>query len=323
MDKMSKALNQAALIITGPMRSTPIQELETITGLQPLLDRCHEKLLTQAAKFKRLSGHPMEKRMYQPTRGRLKRENFVHQSRCLEQRHRDILEQNPLKISQCPEIPAWSKERHFLVKSGLPGIGPKDSQNDLMRKLIILEHLQQCYPKETWTYIFTDGSAEDTTCNGGAGVYVKYPDGTDDRLSFATGLYSTNYKAETEALKVVAAHIENSPHLSHRVVFLSDALSLLQALQTGKDTDLNNLVSNLTRFCMKHTVILRWIPSQCGIHGNEAADTLAKEGTTYAQNDRSTTYSEVKTIIKAKQQNLFKNRPQSTRKSPVPQAKNR
>ena len=162
MDKMSKVQNQAARIITGSMRSTPIQELETITGLQPLLDCCHEKLLTQAAKFKRLSGHQMEKRMYQPTRGRLKRESFVHQSRYLEKRHRDILEQSLQKISQCPEIPAWSKERHFLVRSGVPGTGPKDSQNDLMRKLITLEHLQQCYPNETWTYIFIDVSAEDT-----------------------------------------------------------------------------------------------------------------------------------------------------------------
>ena len=47
MDKMSKVQNQAARIITGSMRSTPIQELETITGLQPLLDRCHGKLLTK------------------------------------------------------------------------------------------------------------------------------------------------------------------------------------------------------------------------------------------------------------------------------------
>ena len=186
-----------------------------------------------------------------------------------------------------------------------------------MRKLITLEHLQQCYPKETWTYIFTNGSAEDATCNGGAGVYVKYPDGTDDRLSFATGLYSTNYKAETEALRAATSHIEYSPLLSHRVVFLSDALSVLQALQTGKDTDLNNLVSNLTRLCMKHTVIVQWIPSHCGIHGNESADTLAKEGTTYAQNDRSTTYSEVKRIMKAKQQNLFKqNHPDSNGNDP-------
>ena len=68
---------------------------------------------------------------------------------------------------------------------------------------------------------------------------------------------------------------------------------------------------------MKPTVILQWIPPHCGIHGNETADTLAKEGTTYAQNDRSTTYSEVKTIIKAKQQNLFKqNQPHSNRNYP-------
>ena len=76
-------------------------------------------------------------------------------------------------------------------------------------------------------------------------------------------------------------------------------------------------MSNITRLCMKHTVILQWIPSHCGIHGNETADTLAKEGTTYAQNDRSTTYSEVKTIIKAKEQNLFKqNHPHSNRNDP-------
>ena len=242
MIKISEVKNQAARVITGSMRSTSIQELEIITGLQPLLDRSHKKLFIQAAKFKRLSGHPMGKRMYQLTRGRLKRENFVHQSRCLDQRHRDILEQNPKKISQCHETPAWGIEGHFFDKSGVPGIGSKDSQNDLMRKLITLEHLKQCYPKETWTYIFTDGSAEDATCNGGAGVYVKYPDGTDDRLSFATGLYSTNYKTQIKALRAAAAHIENSPHLSHRVVFLSDVLSALQALQTGKDTDLNNLV---------------------------------------------------------------------------------
>ena len=77
MDKMSKVQNQAARIITG------IHEVDSHTraGDYYWTAAPFEKLLTQAAKFKRLSGHPMEKRMNQPTRRRLKRENFVHQSR--------------------------------------------------------------------------------------------------------------------------------------------------------------------------------------------------------------------------------------------------
>ena len=53
-DRVSKVQNQATHIITGAMKSTPIMELETITGLQSLDDRRDLKLLSQAAKFKRL-----------------------------------------------------------------------------------------------------------------------------------------------------------------------------------------------------------------------------------------------------------------------------
>jgi hypothetical protein len=51
-EKVSKVQNQATRIITGAMRSTPIQELETTTGLESLEDRRDTKLLIQAAKFK-------------------------------------------------------------------------------------------------------------------------------------------------------------------------------------------------------------------------------------------------------------------------------
>ena len=47
---------------------------------------------------------------------------------------------------------------------------------------------------------------------------------------------------------------------------------------------------------------MQWIPSHCNLLGNEAADSLAKEETKQEQTVRSTSYNEVKTIIKAKQQ---------------------
>ena len=304
-DRVSKVQNQATRIITGAMKSTPIPKLETITGLQPLDDRRDAKILTQAAKFKRLQDHPMKNRLSQPTKGRLKRGSFVHQSRMLERQHQDILDHDPKEIPQCLAVPAWSEETPALFKCSIPGVGPKDSQSGPERKSHTIEHLQTHFPKESWTRIYTDGSAENAVSNGGAGIYIQYPGGREDRICFATGLYSTNYKAEAEALKTAAAHIKDSPHASHNVVFLTDALSVLQALQSNRNTDLNDLSSALASLNRSHAVVLQWIPSHCNLLGNETADCLAKEGAQQEQVDRSTNFSEAKTIIKAKLQNKW------------------
>ena len=104
------------------------------------------------------------------------------------------------------------------------------------------------------------------------------------------------------AIQTAAAHVKTSPHTSHHVVILSDALSVLQALDFPRDKNLNDLVSTITSICQDHTVVLQWIPSHCNIRGNDMADTLAKEGSSKEQEDRSTTYQEERTIIKAKLQ---------------------
>ena len=74
-------------------------------------------------------------------------------------------------------------------------------------------------PTESWTHVYTDSSAELAVWKGGAGVYIQYPGGREDRSSLATSLYSTNYTAEAEALKTAAAHTRTSTHTSHNVVF--------------------------------------------------------------------------------------------------------
>ena len=94
-DWVSKVQSQAAHIITGAMKSTALVELETITGLLSLDDHRDFKLLNQAVKFKRLQDHPMRHRLSQPTKGRLKRETFIYQSRILERRQEDILDHDP------------------------------------------------------------------------------------------------------------------------------------------------------------------------------------------------------------------------------------
>ena len=139
-------------------------------------------------------------------------------------------------------------------------------------------------------------------------IYIQYAGGKEDKISVATGLYSTNYKAKAEVLKTAAAHIEASTHASPNVVLLTDALSVLQALQSNRDTELNDLSTALASLCRRHAVTLQWIPSHCNLPGNEAADFLAKEGTTKEYVDRSTSYPEVKTILKAKQHSRWRHK---------------
>ena len=215
------------------------------------------------------------------------------------------MDQYPKEIPRCKTTPPWSAEKPPLIECSIPGIGPKDSQSGIERKSLTLEHLNQHYPKETWTYVYTDGSAEEAVRNGGAGIYVQYPAGIEDRLSFPTGRYSTNFRAEAEALKLAAEHIKTSPLSTTNVVFLSDALSVLQSLKSGKNLELNDVTTSLTSLTKTHAVTLQWIPSHCDLHGIDAADKLAKEGSAKGQEDNVTSYTEVKTIIKANQAKLW------------------
>ena len=247
-----------------------------------------------------MQDHPVRKRLSQPTKGRLNRGSFIYQSRILERWQEDILDHDPKRFPcVLPFLPGVRELSPSL--SVLSLVLVRKTPKVALRESPSLRNTFKPNTQESWTHVYTDGSAENAVRNGGAGVYIQYPGGREDKISRATHLYSTNYKAEAEALKTVAAHIEVSTHASHSVVLLMDALSILQALQSHRDTDLNDPSAALAFLCRNYAVTLQWIPSHCNMPGNETADSLAKEGTTREQVDRSTSYPEVKTILKAKQ----------------------
>jgi len=299
-DNISRVQNQAARIITGAMCSTPIQELESITGLESIEDRRDSKVLQQAAKLRRLYDHPMHSRMTEPTKRRLKRESFIHQVRKLEKKE-DLLHQEPEKIPQYLKVPRWKNPENLQVNCSVPDIGKKDDQADVVKQSLTMEHIENSYPQDKWTRVYTDGSAESAVMNGGAGIYIKFPCGKEEKMSHPTGLHSTNYKAETEAIRTGVLHLLDSPDTSNCIVFLSDAKSVLQAIESGKDKSLNDLMLALTTLCSMYSVVMQWVPAHCGIHGNETADKLAKEGTLLVQENKTTSLKEARTIIKAHQ----------------------
>ena len=156
-----------------------------------------------------------------------------------------------------------------------------------IRSSLALVNIAEHYPPETWTHVYTDSKA---ITDGGASIIIQYPSGATQTVSSATGKHCTNYIAETEVLNQVTILVKDSLEPCSPTVFLTDALSVLEALQTNKSPLLS--LGNTCR------VVLQWTPSYCGIPGNEQANQLVKCGAQEEQPSTSIHYQEKTTIIK-------------------------
>ena len=92
-------------------------------------------------------------------------------------------------------------------------------------------------------------------------------------------------------------------HKKGDCVIFSDSLSVLRILKeqnyTTKATrDLAVQISSFIR-TFDLNLTLQWIPSHCGIPGNERADYLAKKGAAKTQQDKPVSQATVKQIIKS------------------------
>lgn len=106
-------------------------------------------------------------------------------------------------------------------------------------------------------------------------------------------------------MEEAAKHINQKLQIGYNIVFLSDALSVLQFLKSNQEKDCP-LTKALAELSETHNVTLQWVPSHCNLYGNEMADHLAKEGCQLPQEDLAVTYDEAKAIIKTKSEALWK-----------------
>ena len=82
------------------------------------------------------------------------------------------------------------------------------------------------------------------------------------------------------------------------MVIFTDALSVLNKLQNPRQKDLNEVETALVDLTAQTNLTLQWIPAHCGIQGNEQADRLARQVGQLDLEDRYTSCTDEKTIIK-------------------------
>ncbi|GFR96635.1 hypothetical protein ElyMa_004456700 [Elysia marginata] len=157
-------------------------------------------------------------------RKRLKRTNFTTSAQQIHKSFElpDLRPDTPLQSSI--DWPPWNQQSQKEIVKDIDGVTSKKSMIKRELHCLTQNMLDKKYPSYYWIIAFTDGSASEAVQDGGGGVYIKWTDNSSSKISIQTGKYSTNYKAEAEALQEAAKVLVNSEATHHaKVVLLTDA----------------------------------------------------------------------------------------------------
>ncbi|RVE41603.1 hypothetical protein evm_013751 [Chilo suppressalis] len=164
--------------------------------------------------------------------------------------------------------------RHFPYFAAVNDLIPKTYVFDKKYKIQLYEDTpDRCLHKELRVY--TDGSK--TNCGTGSGVFSE---DLNIHISTALGAYNTVFQAECVGIIRAAEAIECRGVRGKHIRILSDSASVLQALDNNIMTSglIYECHSKLTNIANDNRLTLQWIKGHSGSRGNDAADCLAREG---------------------------------------------
>ncbi|KAF0289104.1 Nucleolar protein 6 [Amphibalanus amphitrite] len=182
----------------------------------------------------------------------------------------------PWEVAACPHV-TFSLDIGALRRDA-----PPDELHQAAQR-----HLASLPQQAIW--VWTDGSADAGVRSGGAGAFVEWPDGATDELRVPAGQLCSSFRAEMVTLRAALNHLRDHPHQpSAPITICSDSQSALATLREGPASQKTLLGAAIwTELAAlagpSRRIHLQWVPSHCGVDGNERADQIAKEATALPQ----------------------------------------
>ncbi|KAG0432207.1 hypothetical protein HPB47_021087 [Ixodes persulcatus] len=161
-----------------------------------------------------------------------------------------------------PKLPTGHEEPDpLLVDLHIEDLRSKKTAATTTARQLAEHHLERHY--DGWTRIFTDGSVHPTDKTATAAAYFQTEETwLTEKLLF----HASSTTAELAAIGLAVRGIIAKNTATRRWVILSDSqaeLALLGSLHHSNQ--------------LGHTLAFQWLPSHCGISGNEIADQLASQ----------------------------------------------
>jgi ribonuclease HI len=304
--QIDKVQNAALRLITGGVKTTPIEAMEWYCQIEPLQLRREQRAIQLHEKLARLDPDYW---LSTTTSSVKAHKNFAETTNTLRERHCPGLleiERQPFEAPRPQALPDLSNQLSPVTK--IDGMEKKASHTRLKTKQLAEAHLKKYYPLPNWVQIFTDGSHDEEKGRTGFGVSCTF---FEEAKPLSAG--STHFDAEVAAIVSAAEKVADSPHLPRnktKFVILCDSISAAQFVTRADNLHpqallFKNLLAALRR--QNKTLELQWIPSHCDILGNEKADYLAKLAAKKTPPPGGTiSFNKAKNKIKSAMKKVFK-----------------
>ncbi|KAI5725988.1 hypothetical protein M8J77_022473 [Diaphorina citri] len=252
-ETLEKVQNEALRLITGAVKTTPINAMYALTNTKPIKSIIEEQAMIQYEKMIRLPNNSTwNKYEVQPTI--LKTQpGFVQKILKVREEYKIPEGKEHLQIT-CNPLESFEIEHST-------SLGMEFRKEDVApstAKILALETIHSKYPKESWTHIYTDGSFQNIETGAGAGV-------TSDLFSFYKGLgrNTTNFDGEVEAIKIAVQHLLFSANRFQQAVIFSDSKAAIQAITNTNESpsnqirEIRSIIQQL--YHLKKKLAIQWV----------------------------------------------------------------
>ena len=300
--KLDRVQNEAARIITGCNKSTPIEGLLHEANLVSFSKTKDEKAAIAYQKYIRNPDAPNYNQARHYVRPKNSRDK---QSRNWRIKATQISNEAGLentipassKIAQ--KVKPWDHKPNvkFLTQLREP-CNKAESPDELNRKTKDTLDYHETDRKDI--IVWTDGSVLEEQTKGGSGAIVETNQGKVE-LTEPAGKYCTSFHAEMVAIKIAIEYIKNNNTDKNSIIILTDSKSAIEELQKGpmrQSTEEGNRTWQNIYNINAEELTFQWIPSHVGTEGNEAVDKLAKRATDLDQEHVPINFSIAKNRIK-------------------------